>query len=116
MDAEKLPVYHKLERVRACKIKDVKMENGVPYIVPEEKGLEPFKPGTSFLNRFNPKPGNYYVVKEGITPHCVDGQAFEENYIKANKKSPTSNKMVESTDKPDENPPAKAKGSKKTKK
>lgn len=86
MDTNKLTEYTCHKVVRACKIKEVVTENGVPLIVPVDDKLEKFKCGSLFVNKHNPKAGGYYVVyKDGYASYSP-ADVFEEGYTKGGSK------------------------------
>lgn len=82
----KLPEYQCFKKVRALKIKQIKLMVDEPYYTayPEDGDYPPFKLLSSYVRKFNPQPGGYYVVYEDGYKSYSPAEAFEKGYTLIN--------------------------------
>ena len=74
------------DKVRAVKIKEIKVDIGVfgfGKLVPEDEGMCPFNVSNEFMEYFNPVAGGYYIVGSDNKPRFLSAEGFEINSIKA---------------------------------
>ena len=91
MELQEMPKYKSHKVVYALKIKEIRTKHVSPsdgsiVIVPEEKGYSPFRVEKDYVEKHNPKVGDYYVVYKDGYKSWSPAEAFEEGYTKVGRK------------------------------
>jgi len=75
-----LPRYKSHKIVHALKIKGVVIEDGIVWIVPDDKEYAAFEVDAAYYDKHKPQSGGYYVVYEDGYKSWSPAEAFESGY------------------------------------
>ena len=89
-----LPLYQCHKRVRAVKIADIRIVDGIRVIIPEEHGHDPVAVTNEYVDKHEPKVGGYYVLYSNGHQSYSPGNAFEEGYTKLSAEKSEPAEMV----------------------
>lgn len=86
-----MPKYKSHKIVHALKIKDVNVEDGTIWIVPEDGEYAAFQVNAAYYDKHKPQAGGYYVAYDDGYKSWSPAEAFEKGYSKLeNADSPLS--------------------------
>ncbi len=77
-----LPRYKSHKIVHALKIKGVVIEDGIVWIVPDDKEYAAFEVDKAYYDKHKPQSGGYYVVYEDGYKSWSPADAFESGYTR----------------------------------
>lgn len=71
------------QKVSALKIKEVKVaSDGTAVIEPVDPGFGEFDVEASYVEKYSPQPGGYYVQREGGDETFISESEFESEYAR----------------------------------
>lgn len=85
-ETQELPLYKSREQVQALKVSGsapTSVTFGMPWnLTFEQPGQASIEVAHAFMQVFQPKPGGYYVLREGMPPSYMPQEEFEKLYVK----------------------------------
>jgi len=83
-----MPKYKSHKIVHALKIKDVNVEDGMIWIIPEDGEYAAFQVDDAYYDKHKPQAGGYYVAYDDGYKSWSPANAFENGYTKLEDYSP----------------------------
>lgn len=77
-----IPEYQCHKKVRAFKIKKIRIDRGMTEIIPEDETLEPIQPDRIYMEKHKPEVGGYYVLYADGYASFSPAESFESGYTK----------------------------------
>ena len=77
-----IPEYQCHKKIRAFKIKEIRIDRGMTEIIPEDETLESIQPSPTYMEKHKPKAGGYYVLYADGYASFSPAEPFEAGYTK----------------------------------